>query len=175
MGDYNDKLQDYNTKKSVVKTTDFKTIDKVIKAYINFVLKTDKKIVEFIPNTHIAESFKDVLIYSELEFKTGDIVHNVKYEPYDSIGTNDPDDYDKLEDGRYLKKERYSVGIIHMLMPEYFDLKRLKNCGVDEIVRTYQKLREKKDIVRNKIILGRIVLKDYMHPHLSKSYKLKIK
>jgi hypothetical protein len=134
----------------------------------------DRKINEFIPNTHIAEVFKDVLIYSELESKNEDIFNNVKHNPYDSIGNNNPDDYDRIDDGRYVKKETYSVAINDTLIPEYFDLNRLKNDGIFEIERTYQKLRDKKDKVRTNIMLGRIVLRDYTHPQLSKSYKIKI-
>lgn len=170
-----DKFKDFIIKESVDKSNDFETIDKVIRTYIKYVLKIDEKINEYVPNTHIAETFKEVLIYSELESKNEDLFQNVKDHPYDSIGTNNPDDYDRLEDGRYVKKETYSVGINHILIPEYFDLKRLKTDGVDEIHRTYQKLREKKDVVRNNIILGGIVLSDYTHRPLSNSYKLKIK
>ncbi len=80
-----------------------------------------------------------------------------------------------MDDGRYVKKETYSVGINNLLIPNYFELKRLKKDGIDEIHRTYQKLREKKDDVRNYIMLGRIVLRDYIVPQLSNSYKIKIK
>ena len=170
-----DKFKDFILKESINKSIDFETIDKVIRTYIKYVLKIDEKINEYVPNTHIAETFKDVLIYSELESKNEDTFHNVKHDPYDSIGTNNPDDYDRLEDGRYVKKETYSVGINYLLIPEYFDLKRLKVDGIDEINRTYQKLREKRDLVRNNIILGRIVLRDYTHPQSSKYYNLKIK
>lgn len=170
-----DNFKDFIIKESVDKSNDFETIDKVIRTYIKYVLKIDEKINEYVPNTHIAETFKDVLIYSELESKNGELFHNVKHDPYDSIGTNNPDDYDRLEDGRYVKKETYSVGINHLLIPEYFDLKRLKSDGVSEIHRVYQKLREKKDDVRNTIKLGGIVLSDYTHRPLSKSYNLKIK
>lgn len=175
MREYIDKFEDFMLKESINKSSDFKTINKVVRTYIRYVLKTDEKINKFVPNSHIAEIFKDVLIYSELESKNEDTFHNVKHDAYDSIGTNNPDDYDRLEDGRYVKKETYSVGINHILIPEYFDLKRLKTDGVNEIHRTYQKLREKQDLVRNNIILGGIVLRDYTHPQLSKSFKLKIK
>jgi hypothetical protein len=175
MREHIDKFKYFILKESINKSSDFETIDKVIRTYIKHVLKADEKINQFIPNTHIAETFKDVLIHSELESENEDLFHNVKYDPYDSIGTNNPDDYDRLEDGRYVKKETYSVGINHILIPEYFNLKRLKTDGVDEIHKTYQKLREKQDIVRNNIMLGRIVLRDYTHPQLSKSYNLKIK
>jgi hypothetical protein len=170
-----DRFKDFLLKESVSKSTDFETIDKVIRTYIKYVLKIDEKINEYVPNTHIAETFKDVLIYSELESKNEELFHNVKHDPYDSIGANNPDDYDILDDGRYVKKEKYSVGINRLLIPNYFDLKRFKSDGIDEIHRTYQKLREKKDDVRNNIMLGRIVLRDYTHPQLSNSYKIKIK
>jgi hypothetical protein len=176
MREHIDKFKNVLVFESVNKKTDFETIDKTIRAYIKYVLKSDEKINEFVPNTHIAEKFKNVLIYSELESNNEHLFHNVKHNPYDSIGTNNPDDYDRLEDGSYVKKETYSVGINHLLIPEYFDLKRLKTDGIDEIHRTYQKLRDKEDVVRNNIMLGRIVLPgEYTHQPLSKSYKLKIK
>jgi hypothetical protein len=136
-------------------------------------LKSNESLCEYVPNTHIADIFKDVLIYSELESKNEYLFRNVKYDPYDSIGTNNPNDYDILDDGRYLKKETYSVGINHILIPDYFDLKKLNKDGISEINRTYQMLREKKDVVRNNIMLGRIVIRDYTHPQLSNSYKIK--
>lgn len=170
---YIDKFKDFIVKESI--NTDFETIEKTIKAYIKFTLKTKKNLIEHVPNTHVAEVFKDVLIYSELESKNGDLFHKVKQEPYDSIGTNNPDDYDRTEDVKYVKKETYSVGINNLLIPGYFDSTRLKNYGVDEILRAYQKLREKRDVVRNNILLGRIVLRDYTQPQLADSYKIKIK
>ena len=167
-----DKFKDFMVKESI--NTDFATIVDTIRAYIDFILKTKKNLVEHVPNKYIAEEFKDVLIYSELESKNGDLFHNVKDDPYDSISTNNPDDYDILEDGRFLKKETRSVGINHLLIPGYFDLERLKNDGVNEILRVYQKLREKRDVVRNNIMLGRIVLRDYTHPQLADSYELNL-
>ncbi len=61
-----DRFKDFILKESVSKSTNFETIDKVIRTYIKYVLKTDENISEYVPNTHIAETFKDVLIYSEL-------------------------------------------------------------------------------------------------------------
>ncbi len=153
----------------------FKTIDKTIREYIKQTLKTDTQINEYVPNTHIAEVFKDVLIYSELEDKYPNIYHHIKYDPYDSLGSNsNPNDYNILPDGGFQKKETYSVGINHLLIPEYFDLKRLKLNPIEELHNTYQKLREKKDEVRNKIKLGRIVTPiDYHHQPYAKSYKIK--
>jgi len=156
-------------------TKKFEIIDKTIRAYIQAVMKSKEQIIKFVPNYHIAEVFKNVLIHSELENDNPDMFYNVKEDPYDSIGKNNPDDYDRLEDGRYVKKKTYSVGINDILIPEYFDIKRLKENGVGEVYWVYQKLREKKDGVRNKIMLARIVLPgEYFIPSLSKSYKIKI-
>ena len=171
-----DRFKSVLLKESINDFNGFNKIDKVIRGYIKFVLSSDKKINEYVPNTHIAEVFKDVLIYSELENMNPDIFHNVKHDPYDSIGTNNPDDYDRLDDGRYVKKETYSVGINDILIPKYFDLGRLKINGINEIHKTYEKLREKKDEVRNNILLGRIVLPyEYTNKRLSKSDKIRIK
>jgi hypothetical protein len=153
----------------------FKNIQNTIKTYINYTLKSKQIIDQYVPNTHIADIFKNVLIYSELESNNPYVFNNVKHDPYDSIGNNNPDDYDISPDGKYIKKETYSVGINNILIPQYFDLNRLKNNPTQEIFNTYQKLREKKDIVRNNIILGKIVIRDYTHPHLANSYNIKIK
>lgn len=139
--------------------SEINTINKVITAYIRCVLETNEQICEFVPNTHIADIFNDVLKYSILESKNEYLFHNVKHNPYDSIGSNNPDDYDLMEDGRFIKKETYSVGINNLLIPVYFDLERLTKFGTSEIYKTYQKLREKKDLVRNNILLGGIELK----------------
>ena len=154
----------------------FNIIDKTIREYIKQTLKLDKQINQYVSNTHIADVFKDVLIYSELENENPEVFHNVKEDPYDKLGPNvDPNDYDVMDDGRFVKKKTYSVGINDKLIPEYFDLKRLKENPVEEIHRTYQKLREKKDEVRNMIMLGRIVLpREYTYQPYSKSYKIKI-
>lgn len=154
--------------------TDFKIIDKTIRKYISSSLKTSKQLNEYVSNSHIAETFKGVLIYSELESKNQELFDNIKHPPYDSIGGNNPDDYDILPDGRFLKKETYSVGINPLLVPAYFDLDRLKKEGDSELVSVYQKLREKKDIIRNNILLGHIVLRDLTHPQLATAYKIKI-
>lgn len=155
----------------------FKTIDKTIREYIKQTLKSKIKINQYVPNTHIVDVFKDVLIYSELENENTEVFYNVKDNPYDKLGPNtNPNDYDVMDDGRFVKKETYSVGINDKIIPEYFDLKRLKENPIEEIRRTYQKLREKKDEVRNIIMLGRIVLpREYTYKPNSKSYKIKIK
>jgi len=63
----------------------FETIDKTIRKYIKTVLKIETVIDKYVPNTHIAEVFKDVLICSEFENEYPNVYHNVKYEPYDSL------------------------------------------------------------------------------------------
>ena len=169
-----DKIRNFTLNESV-DSDKFDIIDKTIRDYMKAALKSKEQIIKFVPNYHIAEVFKDVLTHSELENDNPDVFYNVKEDPYDSIGINNPDDYDRLEDGRYVKKETYNVAINDILIPEYFDIKRLKQGGVDEVYRAYQKLREKKDEVRNKIILARIVLpREYVDPSLAKSYKIKI-
>ena len=125
-----DKIRNFTLNESV-KSDRFEVIDKTIRAYIKVALKSKQEIIKFVPNYHIAEVFKNVLIHSEFENDNPDMFYNVKEDPYDSIGTNNPDDYDRLEDGRYLKKKTYSVGINDILIPEYFDMKRLKENGVD--------------------------------------------
>lgn len=170
-----DKIRNFTLNESV-DSDKFDIIDKTIRAYIKAALKSKAQIIEFVPNYHIAEVFKDVLIHSELENDNPDMFYNVKEDPYDSIGKNNPDDYDRLEDGRYVKKKTYSVGINDILIPEYFDMKRLKEDGLGEVYWVYQKLREKKDEVRNKIMLARIVLpREFIDPSVAKSYKIKLK
>ena len=170
-----DKIRNFTLNESV-DSDKFDIIDKTIRDYMKAALKSKEQIIKFVPNYHIAEVFKDVLIHSELENDNPDVFYNVKENSYDSIGTNNPNDYDRLEDGRYVKKKTYSVGINDILIPDYFHMKRLKEDGVDEVYRAYQKLREKKDEVRNKIMLARIVLpSEYAEPSLAKSYKIKIK
>jgi len=138
----------------------FYYINKTIKKYIEFTLGTYTKLDKYVPNNHIANTFKNVLAYSELENKNQEAFHNIKWEPYDSIGTNDPENYDRLEDGRYLFKVSYSVGINDILTPEYFDLARLESDGRSEVVALYQKLKRKQDKVRNTIILGKILIRN---------------
>lgn len=47
-----DKFKDFILKESVNKSSDFEKIDKVIRAYIKYVLKTDKKLTSMF-QTHI--------------------------------------------------------------------------------------------------------------------------
>lgn len=136
----------------------FNKINKTIRTYIKFVNSSNEQIDKYVRNNHLAEVFKGVLIHADLENTHTDVYHNVKHNVYDSIGSNNPDDYEITADGKYLLKKTYSVGINHLLLGNYFDLKRLDADGVEEIKKCYQKLRRKEDEVRNLIVLARIVL-----------------
>lgn len=157
---------------------EFKKIDKTIRAYIKYVLNSDIKINQFVPNTHIAETFRNVLIYSELEDLFPFEFNNIKHDPYDSIGDNNPDDYDILDDGRYQLKKTYSIGVNDILVPKYFCLKRLKQDGEKEVHKTYQTLSDKYDRVRNSNKLASIVLEKLVMPYIAfrklKAHKIKI-
>lgn len=154
----------------------FKNIEKVIKEYIKFTLKCEQQINIYIPNSHIAEKFKTVLINAELENENAGVFNSVNHDPVDTIiGDYNPDDYEFLPDGKFLLKQTYSVSINHILIPKYFDLKRLQSDGINEISRTYKMITTKDDLVRNNIILSRIVLPEYTIYSKTKSYKIKIK
>lgn len=153
---------------------EFKRANNIIRKYIKTTLDLPQ-IKQFIPNSHIAEVFKDVLIYIELESRFPESYHFIKHNPLTTLhSTTDPSLYDKTDEG-YVLKETYSVGAIH-LIPEYFDTRRLKDNPAEEIHEVYQRLRDKKDELRNLIKLGRIVTPASVnHQPLAKSYKLKIK
>ena len=154
----------------------FKKIEKIIKQYIRYTLKCDQQINRYIPNSHIAEKFKTVLISAELENENAGVFNSVRHDPVDSInGDYNPDDYELLPDGKFLLKQTYSVAINYILIPKYFDLKRLQTDGINEISRTYKMLTTKDDLVRNNIILSRIVLPDYTIHSKTKAYKIKNK
>jgi hypothetical protein len=136
------------------KVSSYDEMYKLIVKYIKKTLKIEKPIIEFVPNTHIADKFKKVLIYLELE------------NMYPS------------EFG--LDKENSEYHILKILnSDEYFNKDLLENNGVDEIYRVYNKLSEKKDKIRNTMILANIELRDVIMKHLSnddlKSHKIKIK
>ena len=130
---------------------------------------------KYVPNSHIAETFKEYLIVLNLESKYTHEYGNVKqvYRNITDIGNNPPELYDKLEDGTYTKTEIKNRKILEY-MGDYFDSTRLKNDGVEEIIGTYKKLNEKRDIVRNLVKLQRIELsQDLCNKENSKYYKLK--
>lgn len=128
---------------------DFNSIFNIIKSYIDFTLNSDIQINEYIPNTHIAETFKEVLQACEKENMYPEIYHNITVGGYDSVVDKSKFDYIK---GKYYNKEKMKISFIDYI-DEYFNLERLNNDGVSEINRTYQKLRETKDIIRNNLML----------------------
>jgi hypothetical protein len=157
---------------------DFKIINKTIREYIKYTLNTLEQINNYVPNTHIAEGFKDVLVYSECEFTYQDDYHQIKHDPLDKIGPKrNPNDYDILSDGRFQLKETYSIGINDILIPKYFDIDRLKQNPIEEIHKSYQLLRDKRDLVRNNLKLANIVTnkKHQLNKLSVKSNKIKIK
>lgn len=128
---------------------DFNNIYKTIKTYIDFILKLETQINEYVPNTHIAEVFKEVLQACEKESMYPKIYHNIFSDGYDSVGDKSKFDY---INGKYYNKERMKISFIDII-DDYFNLDRLNNDGIDEIHRTYQKLRDKYDIIRNNLKL----------------------
>jgi len=105
---------------------DFNNVFNTIKTYIDFTLKTEEQINEYVPNTHIAEVFKEVLQACEKENMYPEIYHN-------AIGNIRISFLDILDD--------------------YLNLDILNKDGLNEIHRTYQKLREKYDTIRNNLKL----------------------
>jgi len=152
----------------------FNKANKIIRQYIKTTLELPQ-LNEYVPNSHIAEVFKDILVYVELESRFPSIYHFVKHDPLTSLGPNsDPSLYDKTPSG-YVLRETYSVGALH-LIGEYFDPSRLKDNPAEEIHGVYQRLRIKDDELRNILKLGRIVTPaEFHYQPLAKSYKLKIK
>ena len=150
-------------------------IIKVILKYIMYVRKYDGIINEYVPNSHVADVFKDILMSIELESRFTEEYTNISniMDDITSIGNNDPSLYTKMSNGRFTKTTITDRRMISY-MDGYFNLSRLKNGGVIEIHKTYQKLREVKDIVRNTMKLQKIeLLPLFTMTHNSKYYKLK--
>lgn len=130
---------------------DFDNIFKIIKAYIDFTLKSKIQIGEYVPNTHIAEIFKEVLQACEKESMYPQVYHNVKRNPVDYVIPERRHLYDYI-DGQYFPNETDRISFLDNI-DDYFNTSRLKQDGIIEIKKTYQKLREHKDIIRNNLIL----------------------
>ena len=155
--------------------TEYDIVIKTILKYIMYVRKCDKKLNQHVPNKHIADIFKEYLVRIDLESKFTNEYKYVEENHHNitSIGNNDPKDYVKQEDGSYSKTTIRDMRLIGY-MKDYFDSSRLRKYGIDEINKTYQKLREKNDDVRNLKALQTIIMSyDYTHPDLSKYMKLK--
>lgn len=167
------------TKFKIYENFNFNGVYNIIKSYINFALKSKTQINEYVPNTHIAEMFKEVLQACEKESMYPEIYHNVKRNnAADYVVPERQHLYDYI-DGRYFPKETDRISFIDYI-DDYFNLERLKNDGVSEINKTYQKLRERNDIIRNnlKLIDTRIPHEYNMQHKIKKdlkSDKIKIK
>lgn len=147
-----------------------------IKKYILYVRKYDGSVLNNnIPNYHIAETFKKYLIALDYENRFTYEYGNVKiiHNNITSIGDNNPELYDKLEDGTYTITKIKNMKILEY-MDDYFNNIRLNDDGINEISKTYNKLCEKKDIVRNTVKLQYIELPtEFHHRPNSKYFKLK--
>lgn len=150
----------------------YNKIYKTILAYIEVTLNADVQINEYVPNYHIADTFKNVLIFIELENMYPDIYHYIKYDQVDNIG-NSTNDYIKLDNGKFQRTDTYSIGVIDLLN-QYFNIDKLKEIGNEEIHNVYQKLRNKYDRVRNNMKLNHIIFDyKYANPSQTKAYKIK--
>jgi hypothetical protein len=123
----------------------------LIVLYIKNTMKSKEQIDKWVPNYHIAQKFRDVLIHLELEHMY-------------------PEDFRSFEYLKILK---------NLNDHNYFNKDLLKKNGTGEIYRAYQQLREKTDRIRNIMILAGIKLRDVVMPHKSKedlkSHKIRIK
>ena len=115
--------------------SNFDDVFNTIKIYIDFTLGSDKKINEYVPNTHIAEVFKEVLNACEKESMYPEVYHNLQDKDVKRISF-----LDKID--------------------EYFNLELLEKNGEEEVHRVYQKLREKHDYIRNMLKLIDIRIPD---------------
>ena len=167
------KFEKYNIEK------EFKTVYNTIRKYISFCLKSEEQINEYVPNTHIAEVFKDVLIQCELESMYPEKYHKIPNSIFggaDFVLDKNKDQYEE-KDGKFYKKGTFSVSFIDKIS-DYFNNKRLKEGGTEEVHKTYQKLREKDDYIRNNLKIIPTYLDDnYNMRHNSdlKSQKIRIK
>lgn len=151
---------------------------KTIKTYIDFLLKSKIKIDKYVPNIHIAEIFKEVLQACEKENMYPDIYHNVKRSAADYVILERRHLFNYIE-GQYFPKETDRISFLDNI-DDYFNLSRLKQNGIDEINKTYQKLRERDDEIRNNLKLIDLKIPDkYNMTHKIKkdliSDKIKIK
>ena len=155
-----------------------KIYNRIIK-YISFTLSSKEQINKYVPNTHIAEVFRDVLIHCELECMYPSVYHNHKSsDGYNSVKPGTESQYD-FKNGLYYKKETERYSFMDIVF-DYFDPKRLKQNGEEEIESVYQRLREKKDPLRNLMKLVNIIIpRKYCVEHLSKrnleAHKIRIK
>jgi hypothetical protein len=155
------------------KVSSYNDMFNLIIEYIKKTLKSKKKINDYVPNTHIAEYFREVLIYLELE----NMYPNEFHIEHQTTG----EQWTKEKGTEYITntvKSDYHI-LKWLETGEYFNKELLKQNGEDEIHRVYQKLRDKYDEVRNTMKIVNIHLDSYIMKHLVKkdlkSHKIKIK
>jgi len=155
------------------KVSSYNDMFNLIIEYIKKTLNSEKKINDYVPNTHIAEYFRDVLIYLELE----NMYPNEFHIEHQTTG----EQWTKEKGTEYITntvKSDYHI-LKWLETGEYFNKELLKQNGEDEIHRVYQKLRDKYDEVRNTMKIVNIHLDSYIMKHLVKkdlkSHTIKIK
>jgi len=144
-------MKNYNNHINENKSNNYKTYYNLIVKYIRTTLKSKKQINEYVPNTHIAEIFREVLIYLELENMYPIIFHDEYIQKGGTI-------YHEI-----IKKSNYHV-LSHI--DEYFNSKLLKENGIKEIHKVYQKLRIKDNYLRILMKLVNLHLNEYINMHL---------
>lgn len=144
-------------------TNENSSYDKMYKLILEYIKKTLSSKIEInkhVDNTHIAETFKEVLIYLELE----NMYPNEFHVEHKHTGWQ----FTEEKGTEYITST--SKSDFHILKwlesGDYFNKELLKSNGEEEIHRVYQKLREKNDLVENTIKLVRIKLDDYVQKHL---------
>ena len=143
----------------------------LIVLYIKETLKSPLKINEYVPNTHIADTFRDVLVFLELENMYPNEFHN-EHTYKGEIWTREKGKQETIH------TEKSNFHFLNILEDGYFNKTLLLNNKEEEIHRVYQKLRERHDPIRNNMKSVDISLRDIVMPHKSKrdlkSYKIKI-
>jgi len=124
----------------------------LIVKYINETLKEEKQINDYVPNYHIADVFKDVLKYLELEHKYPNEFHIEHL-----VNGSYADENGDFKTTSSIKKSNYHI-LSHI--NDYFNEQLLDENGYNEIHRVYQKLRGKSDYLRNILKLVVIELRD---------------
>ena len=126
--------------------------------YIRTCLKTEDSINNYVPNTHIASVFREVLVYLELEHMYPYEFHNdYTYVSQETVNGKE------VEVERVQKIDYYILK--NLVEGEYFNSRLLKENSSEEIHRVYQVLRETKDYIRNVMKLANITLSDTIMSH----------
>ncbi len=135
MKKYIDTFEERLLKENVSKSK-FKEAFDSVKAYIDFTLKSDDVINKYVPNTHIAETFKNTLILLELEHLY-------------------PEDFKKMADSQ--KEYFVNVSILDIVLNEY----NKKDLTTSEIERVYKLRCERDDFIRQQIKVIYTRMPDY--------------